>query len=471
MTTLATNNHKIVAPPEDVGAASLNSKRPCVKRLLTKTLLCLFTAILAVSTSACGGWWGKPSSVPAIPPPIEIETGEANNMVAIRYLEDKIKANPDDFVAFNKLAGHYLQMLRETGSAQYLDLARRAANSSLEIIPAERNRGGLYWLAQVEFASHSFQSALDHAERLARESPGKSEPYSLICDSLIELGEYDRAVTALKKLTQLEGSTLASETRAARLALLRGQTDVAFDCLSKAVSLAQNEFNPNRETVAWCRWQLGEVAFSIGDYEAAERHYRDLLITFPDYYRALGSLARAMAARGDVEGAIELYERATRIVPDPAFIAALGDLYKTVGRDKDADAQYSLVEKIAMLGSAEGQLYTRQMAVYYADHDLKPDDAYLIASKEYESRRDIYGADVVAWTALKSGRISEAQSAIKQAMKLGTKDARILYHAGMIYHAAGDNASARNYIELALKLNPQFDPIQSVAARKALAEL
>jgi Flp pilus assembly protein TadD len=172
-----------------------------------------------------------------------------------------------------------------------------------------------------------------------------------------------------------------------------------------------------------------------------------------------------LAARGDLEGAIEQYERATRMVPDPALIAALGDLYKTVGRDKDADAQYSLVEMIAALGSAGGQLYSRQMAVYYADHDLKSQDAYLIASKEYESRRDVYGADAVAWTALKSGRIAEAQSAIKLALRLGTKDARILYHAGMIYHAAGDNASARNYIELALKLNPQFDPIQAVAGK------
>jgi hypothetical protein len=44
--------------------------------------------------------------------------------------------------------------------------------------------------------------------------------------------------------------------------------------------------------------------------------------------------------------------------------------------------------------------------------------------KEYEARRDIYGADALAWTALKAGKISEAQSAIKDALRLGTQDAK-----------------------------------------------
>ena len=47
-----------------------------------------------------------------------------------------------------------------------------------------------------------------------------------------------------------------------------------------------------RETIAWTRWQLGELALQTGDYDTAEKDYRDSLVTFPDYYRALGGLAR-----------------------------------------------------------------------------------------------------------------------------------------------------------------------------------
>jgi Flp pilus assembly protein TadD len=90
--------------------------------------------------------------------------------------------------------------------------------------------------------------------------------------------------------------------------------------------------------------------------------------------------------------------------------------------------------------------------------------------REYEVRRDIYGADALAWTALKAGKIAEARLAIKEVLRLGTKDARLFYHAGMIARAAGDKSGARDYLKRTLALNPQFDPLQAPIARKALEE-
>jgi tetratricopeptide (TPR) repeat protein len=174
------------------------------------------------------------------------------------------------------------------------------------------------------------------------------------------------------------------------------------------------------------------------------------------------------AAEEKTEVAIELYEKAVRILPDPHFIASLGDLYKLAGRADDAEKQYALVETIGRLNALSGTLYNRQLALFYADHDLKPDEAYKQAAAEYEHRRDIYGADALAWTALKAGKITEAQSAIKDALRLGTKDAKLFYHAGMIEKAAGNTSEAKRMLELALKTNPGFDPLQSVALRDAL---
>ena len=233
---------------------------------------------------------------------------------------------------------------------------------------------------------------------------------------------------------------------------------------------AKTALVPNTETISWCHWQLGETAFAIGDYASAERHYRDALTALPDYFRALASLGRVRAAQADLAGAIERYEQAVRIIPDPQFVAALGDLYKLSGREKDAASQYSLVEKIGRLNELNGVLYNRQLALFYSDHALKPEEGYANALREYEVRRDIYGADAVAWSALKAGKITEAQSAIKEALRLGTKDARLFYHAGMIAQAAGDRSGARDYLRRALTLNPQFDPLQAPIARKALEQ-
>ena len=118
-----------------------------------------------------------------------------------------------------------------------------------------------------------------------------------------------------------------------------------------------------------------------------------------------------------------------------------------------------------------GELYNRQYALFYADHSLRPEEAYAEASREYAVRRDIYGADAVAWTALKAGKLAVARARIKEALRLGTQDAMLFYHAGMISRAAGDTAGAKAFLERALVLSPQFDPLQVRRARQALAGL
>ena len=389
-------------------------------------------------------------------------------MTAVRFLEDRVKGDPDDLVALNKLAGYYLQLQRETGDLRYLELALRSARSSLRVLPADQNLGGLLALAEAEYQTHDFSSARNHAKELTEYQPRKSYGYQVLGDALLELGDYDEAARTYSKMEELDRGGVTTASRLAHLAVLRGDPARAQRLYSTALAQATAALTPSVETIAWCHWQLGETAFSVGDYATAEHHYRDALTAFPDYFRALASLGRVRAAQGDLAGAIERYEQAVRIIPDPQFVAALGDLYKLSARDKDAASQYSLVEKIGRLNELNGALYNRQLALFYSDHDLKPEEGYANALREYGVRRDIYGADALAWTALKAGRITEAQSAIKEALLLGTKDARLFYHAGMIAQAAGDKSGARDYLKRALALNPQFDPLQAPIARKAL---
>ena len=388
--------------------------------------------------------------------------------VATRFLEDRVKRDPDDFGAQNRLAGLYLRHLRETGNYGFIALALGAARASLAAVPPERNVGGLTALAMVESASHSFAAEREHAVLLTQLAPSQSFSYELLGDALLESGDYEQATAAFMKMEQLGSISVNTETRLARLALLHGDNEGAKQRYSNAITLALELSPPEREIVAWCQWQLGETAFATGDYETAERLYRDALTTFPDYRLALASLGRARAARGDLADGIDFYKRAIRVFPDPLFVAALGDLYKLTGQDRYAATQYALVEKIERLSMMNGSVYSRQLALFYADHDLRVEEAYANASKEYAVRRDVYGADAVAWTALKAGKVPEAQAEIKKALSLGTQDAKLFYHAGMIARAAGNDSSARDYLNRALMLNPQFDPLQASIAKRVL---
>ena len=439
-----------------------------------KFKLFLFIVCFAFLTSGCGEIFQAAKSdsknIP-VPPAVPIMANKNASENAIRFLENKLKDDPEDFSANSKLAGLYLQKLRETGDVTFLDLAFRAARASLDSVPDVRNSGGLAALALAEFAAHDFTEAYDHALRLIELEPTKSYPQGILGDALLELGEYEKAEIAYKKITLLDnGSSSGSEARFARLAQLKGDNIGAQKHFATALTLALNQSPPPRETVAWLRWQLGETAFSVGDYETADKHFQDSLTTFPNYYRAVASLGKVRAAQGDLKGAIEQYEKVTRILPDPNYVAALGDLYKLAGREDDAKNQYDLVEQIGRLSELNGALYNRQLAIFYADHDLKPEEAYNLAAKEYETRRDIYGADALAWTALKAGKLTEAQTAIKDALRLGTQDAKLFYHAGIIEKSLGNNKIAVDFLQKALDLNPSFDILQAKTARATLAK-
>ncbi len=434
----------------------------------------LLAALAVGACQACGGYWTRPAtttSAPALPVAAPLPSDDELESGTIRFLEDRVRQDPLDFIALNKLSGYYLRRLRETGDIKYLELAERAARASLQSVQGTQNVGGLVALGYVEFSAHDFAAARDHAMQLTQLEPSKGYPYELLGDALLELGDYDKAETAFAQLEKVSGAqSLGAQLRRARLAVLHSEFEQAREHYQFALAWALDPAQPDRETVAWCRWQLGEVAFAQGAYDTAEQRYREALTTFPGYYRAVASLGRVRAARGDLPGAIAQYEQVTKRLPDPTYVAALGDLYKLAGREREAQAQYTLVEQIARLSALNGMLYNRQLALFYADHDLKPAEAYEQATREYQARHDIYGADAVAWTALKAGKLAEAQTAMKEALKLGTKDARLLYHAGQIARAAGDQAAATAYLKRALALNPQFDPLQATFVQHALAE-
>ena len=78
----------------------------------------------ALLTSACGydpspraNRAARTAAAPALPPAAPLNTDDRAMETAIRFLEERIRRDPDDFAAHNRLASFYLQRARETGSA------------------------------------------------------------------------------------------------------------------------------------------------------------------------------------------------------------------------------------------------------------------------------------------------------------------------------------------------------------------
>src|SRR5919109_160402 len=179
------------------------------------------------------------------------------------------------------------------------------------------------------------------------------------------------------------------------------------------------------------------------------------------------------AARGPagLRRSHHLYQNAIGVIPMPEYIAALGDIYTKVGNLDEARRQYELVEYIGKLSAINRVLYNRELAYFYADHDMKPLEGLELAKRELEYRKDIYAYDVVAWNLFRNGQFEAAGEAINQALKLGTKDAKLFYHAGMIFNRLGDKRKAKDYLGRALAINPHFHVLFADNAVRILREL
>ncbi|MCH8813698.1 MAG: tetratricopeptide repeat protein [Chloroflexi bacterium] len=71
----------------------------------------------------------------------------------------------------------------------------------------------------------------------------------------------------------------------------------------------------------------------------------------------------------------------------------------------------------------------------------------------------------------KSGQYEEAKEYAEEALRLGTLDAALLFHTGMIDYRLGESESARAYLEQAVEINPGFSVLYAQTAIDTLREL
>ena len=91
-----------------------------------------------------------------------------------------------------------------------------------------------------------------------------------------------------------------------------------------------------------------------------------------------------------------------------------------------------------------------------------------LAEDELTARKDVYGYDTLAWAQFAAGQQSEALATMNRALALGTVDAKLLIHAGLIELANGLADEGRTHIQQGLDLHPAFSPLVVQAARDAV---
>lgn len=374
----------------------------------------------------------------------------------------EVDRKPDQPGGYVNLAAAYMKQARKTGDFFLNANAQRAVTRALELdannIPARKLDASLH------LANHRFHQAIDAATKLKDELPADSYVYGLLSDAYVEIGDYDNAVKAAQQMVDMKPGT-ASYSRVAQLRSLHGDHKGAVEMFTQAARAA----DPNDiETRSWCLVQLGDEYWKHGDYPVAERTYDEALSINPGYFLAIVSKGRVRASLGDLASAERLLTDVQSNLPNANATLMLGDIFTERGERDKATQQYERFDAIQVkLGDAADH---RRLVISWAERG-KIDDALELARREYAAEKSVYSADLLAWSLFKAGKADEAVNYSREAIRLNTVDARLLFHAGMIAKASGNRAEAKRLLTAALNLSPSFDILNAHEARSALKDL
>lgn len=209
---------------------------------------------------------------------------------------------------------------------------------------------------------------------------------------------------------------------------------------------------------------MGDLALKRGDLATADAEYARALARRPGLVFAEFGRARVLAARGEYEAAIDVLAGTLERSQLPAAIILLGDLQQVVGRPADAERSYDLVREAFRSAEEAGEVTDLEVAVFETDHAEDAATAAVAverARSALEARPDsIHVADAMAWTLVRAGDPVAARPFVDRALRLGTSDALLHYHAAVVLEANGEVDAARAELSQALEQNPFFTSLQ-----------
>lgn len=387
----------------------------------------------------------------------------------IDFFEKRVRESPGDQISAKLLAGQYMQRYRETQDVGDLSRAIAQARRSLRLQP-QNNAAASEIAASGYTALHAFATALQYERAAHADQPNDSNAPAQIASLEMEIGEYSAAARDLTIARHIKNSPTVLAVQA-RYDELTGNPEAGRRLLQAAAQQTDEVADNPAQSRAWYHFRLGELAFSSGDVDEAKREEHLALSQFPSFAMAYRALARFCWATKEWQCALDAASKGANIIPEPETLGYQADAQRALGDIGGAKQTEQLIFAIERVGNAY-HINDRLLAVYYAEHAVRLDDAYRIARREVRTRgEEIYAQDTLAWCAAMDGKWDVARTSAQKATRYDTRDPRIQFHAGMIALHFGDRAQARRRLQNALDENQQFDPFYADRAREVLRAL
>jgi tetratricopeptide (TPR) repeat protein len=376
---------------------------------------------------------------------------EAKELARAQALAKKLPRKLDGWIV---AAREWVKAARRMRDANLYLHADACAEASLAIQPG--NLPGLELRALVLMQDHEFEKAKRAVEQILAEDPTRALALGVLADAALELGQIEEARDAVQRRMDLSPDA-PTYARASHLYWLHGQTEDAKIAIREALAIGRDENDPHASAQLFV--QAAELFWGLGDYDGADAIYLRALDYAATDHAALRGRAKVALSRHQPLRAIEILQRLDQNDPQVAWL--LADAYELAGDEAHAKEQQA---KVLALAHGDGLLIAR----FLSTKGIDAEKAVAAIEAEASHRSGIEIEDVRAWAHYRAGRCDAAKRGSEKAIALGTREARLWYHAGAIQLACGDRERGKRLIAEALALNPGFDVTGAREAKELL---
>ncbi|MBM2620259.1 tetratricopeptide repeat protein [Actinoplanes sp. LDG1-06] len=381
----------------------------------------------------------------------------------IERAQQRLRELPGDHRTWAELGLAYVEQARITADPSRYPLAETALRRSLTV-KATDNSDALTGLGALANARHEFAQARTFAQRALRANPFDASAYGVLADAETQLGRATQATAAIQRMLDLRPG-LAAYARGSYDLEQRGRLTEATRLMQQALNAAVDPAD-----IAFCRSQLGDLAWFRGDLTSAQAEYDAGLAADPSFATLLRGRARIAASTGNLAQAVTDTATIAARTPTPETLSAYGEMLRLAGRDAEAFRQLDLAVAAHRLFVANGgrdDLTAAQLALAQG----RPSQAVTAAQSEWRRRPFAEVADVLAQALHAAGRDSEARPYAEKALAASPHNAAFAFHLAQTQLALGDQAAARLSLTKVRALNPYFSPSDGPVAARLLTDL
>jgi tetratricopeptide (TPR) repeat protein len=284
------------------------------------------------------------------------------------------------------------------------------------MLHAQSGAAFYYEQGRSSMIGEDWYSAAESFLECLRLNPAHAEGTAALAECYYELGEFDQALSWVRKARTLARGNLELANLEAFILIALGRLDGASALIAEV--LVREPYNKEALFVQ------AELDIARGRSGDAVARYRDAVRRYPDDRRVLASLALVLGSLGDIPGALSYIERALEAHP--------GD--------------YRMYYYAAYLNAKAERFST---AIRYVEQALFYKNGYgparsLLASLRY-----------------RSGQYEEAARLADEAIALNRNDTSAWYLKGMAYTRLRRNSEAVSVLSTASAIDPDDEFIRS----------